>query len=78
MFFNNVNGGSAAYVYNNIISGTSKASFSRGIHVEYSKSIQFLHNTIFYSSTFNAENACFVIEYTADRPSSKISIKNNI
>lgn len=78
MFFNNVNGGSAAYVYNNVISGTSKASFSRGIHVEYSKSIQFLHNTIFYSSGFTLENACFVIEYTADRPSSKISIKNNI
>ena len=78
IFFNNVNGGSAAYVYNNVISGTSKASFSRGIHVEYSKSIQFLHNTIFYSSSFNTENACFVIEYTVDRPSSKISLKNNI
>jgi len=78
MFFNNVNGGSAAYVYNNVISGTAKSTFSRGIHVEYSKSIQFLHNTIFYSSAFNAENACFVVEYTADRPSSKISIKNNI
>ncbi len=78
MFFNNVNGGSAAYVYNNIISGTTKASFSRGIHVEFSKSIQFLHNTIFYSSAFNLENACFVIEHTADRPTSRISIKNNI
>ena len=78
IFFNNVNGGSASYVYNNVISGTSKAAFSRGIHVEYSKSIQFLHNTIFYSSAFNPENACFVIEYPVDRPSSKISIKNNI
>ena len=79
MFFNNVNGGSAAYVYNNIISGTTKASFSRGIHVEFSKSIQFLHNTIFYSSAFNLENACFVIETsTTERPISRISIKNNI
>jgi hypothetical protein len=78
IFFNNVNGGSAAYVYNNVISGAAKAAFSRGIHVEFSKSIQFLHNTIFHSSPFTVENACFVIEYTVDRPSSKISLKNNI
>ena len=79
MFFNNVNGGSAAYVYNNVISGTAKPAFSRGIHVEFSKSIQFLHNSIFYSSAFTTENACFVIETsTTERPISRISIKNNI
>jgi hypothetical protein len=58
MFFNNVNGGSAAYVYNNAISGATKSAFSRGIHVEFSKSIQFLHNTIFYSNVYSIGKHC--------------------
>ncbi len=78
MFFNNVNGGSAAYVYNNIIYGTSKTTYSRGIHVEYSKSMQFLHNTIHYTNTLSTEKACMVIENSATLPTTRISIKNNI
>lgn len=78
MFFYNVNGGAAAYIYNNMISGSSKTTYSRGIHVEFSRSLQFYHNSIYYSNTNSTEKAAMVVENSGALPATKISIKNNI
>lgn len=78
MFFLNVSGGAAAYIYNNMILGAVKVPYSRGIHVENSRSLQFLHNSINYVNGNSTENAAMVVENTANLASTKISIKNNI
>jgi trimeric autotransporter adhesin len=78
IFLYNVNGGAAAYIYNNMISGSAKSTYSRGIHVELSKSLQFYHNSIYYVSGNSTEKAAMVVENTTALPSTKISIKNNI
>lgn len=78
MFFYNVNGGAAAYIYNNMVFGTAKSAYSRGIHVELCRSLQFLHNSIYYQTTGSSEKAGMVVENSATLPSTKISIKNNI
>lgn len=78
MFFYNVTGGAAAYIYNNMVLGSSKTTYSRGIHVEFSRSLQFLHNSIYYSNTASTEKAAMVIEHSGALPATKISIKNNI
>lgn len=78
IFLLNVNGGGASYIYNNMIFGLSKSAYSRGIHVEYSKSLQFFHNSIYYTSPYSVDNAGMVIEHSDLLPSSKISLKNNI
>lgn len=78
MFFYNVNGGAASYIYNNIILGSSKSAYSRGIHVEFSKSLHFYYNSIYYTAPFSLDNACMVIEHSGSLPTSKINVKNNI
>jgi hypothetical protein len=81
MFFYNVTGGAAAYIYNNMILGSCKNTFSRGIHLEFSRSIQFLHNSINYTAVTgpgNTQNTAMAIEHTSTLASTKISIKNNI
>lgn len=85
MFFYNVNAGAAAYIYNNMIiadnstpANISKKDYSRGVHVEYSRNMQFYNNSIHYTSGFNANNAAFVVENSSTLTSTKISLKNNI
>lgn len=85
MFFYNVNAGAAAYIYNNMIvadnttpATISKKDYSRGVHVEFSRNMQFYNNTIHYTASFNANNAAFVIENSQALPALKISLKNNI
>jgi len=78
IFLLNVNGGGASYIYNNMILGSCKAAYSRGIHVEFSKSLQFFHNSIYYAAPYSVDNGGFVIENSDLLPSTKISLKNNI
>lgn len=78
IFLLNVNGGAAALIYNNMVMGASKPNYSRGIHVEYSKSLQLYHNTVYFTSAFNQDNAPFALEFSTALPSTKISLKNNI
>lgn len=78
MFFYSVNGGAAAYIYNNMIMGNAKTAYSRGIHVEYSNNLHFYHNTVYYNAPFTQDNACMVIENSATLPATKMKVKNNI
>ncbi|MCF8283750.1 MAG: right-handed parallel beta-helix repeat-containing protein [Sphingobacteriales bacterium] len=78
IFLYSVNGGAAAYVYNNMIMGNAKPAYSRGIHVENSSNIHFYHNSIHYTAPFNQDNACMVIENSPTLPATKMKVKNNI
>ncbi len=81
IFVWNVNAGAAGYIYNNMITGNSKQNYSRGVHVEYCRNLQFFNNSIRYSApggTSAPDNACFVVENSTNLPAQKISIKNNI
>ncbi len=78
MFFYNVSGGAAAYIYNNIVMGASKPAYSRGIHVENSRALSFYHNSVYYTAPFTLDNACMAIEHSASLPTTKINVKNNI
>lgn len=81
IFVWNVNAGSAGYIYNNMITGNSKQNYSRGVHVEYSRNLQFFNNSIRYSApggTSAPDNTCFAVENSTNLPAQKISIKNNI
>ncbi len=84
-FIYNVNAGAAGYIYNNMImadntpsANTGKANYSRGVHVEFSRNLQFYNNSIKYAAQYNGNNAGFVIENSQSLPSFKISLKNNI
>lgn len=78
MFLKSVTGGAAAYFYNNMIMGSTKTTYSRGIQVTDCKSIQFFHNSIYYTGPFSTENTCFAVDGTDQILTNKISIKNNI
>lgn len=78
MFIYNVNAGAAGYIYNNMITGNAKNTYSRGMHVEWCRNLQFFHNSVYYTGSYSVENAAFVLEHSTNFPSQKISIKNNI
>ncbi len=75
IFLYNVVGGPKTYIYNNMIYGTCKKPYSRGIHIEVCSNLQFYYNSIKYSGRKGVDMAGMVIEGTGV---SKISLKNNI